>query len=226
MIITQKGKSHEQVKGFSFIVPLLVIVLAGIIGFAGWYVWHSEQRTTASSASATRQVYLPYSGMKFSYDTKDWKVVSDSYVGSPCGRMEYAGLTYQPNTSFYLNFNFGACGKGGGICFDVPNSGCIAESQQLAKVILSSSKTAYVLASRTTIDNGNTWDYALWLTDSANCGDEICSFTTTGFNSNLGTIVGTFTSASGLSKRPRSLTEFAQLPEVTAATSLLKSVHY
>lgn len=213
-------------KGFSFIVPLLVIVTVGIIGFAGWYVWHDQRRVTSSSVSATKQVYLPYSGMKFSYTTKDWKVVSDSYTGSPCGRMEYAGLTYQPNTAFYLNFNFGACGKGGGICFDEPGSGCIAESQQLAKVTLSSSKTAYVLASRTTIDNGNTWDYSLWLTDSDDCAARICGFTTTGFASDEGTIYGTFTSESGLSKRPQSLAEFAKLPEVAAAVVVLKTVHY
>ncbi len=32
-------------KGFSAVEGLLVIVIAGIVGFTGWFVWHSQQST-------------------------------------------------------------------------------------------------------------------------------------------------------------------------------------
>jgi len=47
-------KSHDQ-GGFSAIETVLVLVFVGVIGFVGWYVYHSKQSTTKvlSSASAS-----------------------------------------------------------------------------------------------------------------------------------------------------------------------------
>lgn len=75
-------------KGFSTVEALLLIVIVGIIGFAGWYVWHTRanSKSVNHSSSQTSNTKAPQHGspepglsaydddfISFSYPS-DWKV--------------------------------------------------------------------------------------------------------------------------------------------------------
>lgn len=48
-------------RGFGHLEILLLVVVAGIIGFVGWYVYHSKQKsdTALNAASSTSQAQGP-----------------------------------------------------------------------------------------------------------------------------------------------------------------------
>jgi predicted negative regulator of RcsB-dependent stress response len=45
-----KIRKHEQ--GFSIVEALLILVIVGILGFVGWFVWHSQKATDKAYSSA------------------------------------------------------------------------------------------------------------------------------------------------------------------------------
>lgn len=44
-------KLHKQTQGFAAIETVLIIIVLGIIGFTGWFVYHSKQATDKTLAS-------------------------------------------------------------------------------------------------------------------------------------------------------------------------------
>lgn len=42
------SRTHSNQKGFSVIEGFLIVVVVGLIGFVGWYVWHSKQAVDES----------------------------------------------------------------------------------------------------------------------------------------------------------------------------------
>ncbi len=43
----------KNTKGFTLIEGLLILVIAGVLGGTGWYVWHHHKKTTIPSSSTT-----------------------------------------------------------------------------------------------------------------------------------------------------------------------------
>lgn len=214
----------------------LIVLVLGVVGYVAWYAVQSLHtadaiyagNATIADNSAPRLVTttLRYSKLKFTYSSMSWTVQTlTSNIDSTCGKQDSAVLQYGSSV-FDVRISFGACGKGGGQCFDLPNSGCVAQSQQLAKVVLSPAKTAYVLGQRTSTDNGKSWNYSIWLTDSAACANAICPFTTSGLENNLGVVFASFEGEGNLPGNPKSLSDFVKLPEVTAAVHVLQTAHY
>jgi hypothetical protein len=86
-------------KGFSAVEGLLILVIAGLIGFVGWYVWQAKNNADDNLSSATETSNStqnitnasPYYGWKiytsqnekFSFKyPKDWKITSDTPIGN------------------------------------------------------------------------------------------------------------------------------------------------
>lgn len=55
------GEIRNNQYGFSAVETALVLVIVGLIGFVGWYVWHSNKKAddTLSSANKTAQTNTP-----------------------------------------------------------------------------------------------------------------------------------------------------------------------
>jgi len=84
--------------GFNIVETLLVLVVVGILGFTGWYVYHAEQTSNknySAAASTTTPVYKknPYAGWKtgslkyeeIAYQYPAGWTVTDTSASSPKG---------------------------------------------------------------------------------------------------------------------------------------------
>lgn len=176
--------------------------------------------------SLLADVTLQNSQLKFAYDKTFWNVLqeSQSRIDESCGKQDGVTLGYG-DSAFLLSFNLGTCGKGGGACFYEENSDCVAESKEVAQVDLSNRDTKYVIAHRTSTDNGKTWSYEVGLSDRKTC-TELCGFTVAGFKSNPSLITGKYQGEGDLPGNPQTLADFADLPEVQATVKLLKTLNY
>lgn len=72
----------KQQDGFSAVEGLLILIIAGLIGFTGWYVWHSTKKTddTLSSADKTAQSSNSTSTPKKSPTTINYTDDSKTYT--------------------------------------------------------------------------------------------------------------------------------------------------
>jgi len=231
--------------GFSAIETVLIIVMLGIIGGTGWYVWHSKQAantalTNASNAqtavpqgkpqtlpSKDNMLLLASSQLKVTYPAASWNVAeNNSTTDQVCGKEDQAALSFKQNNNFNIRFLLGHCDKDGGSCFGQPSEMCVAESKQLAAVDLGRSQTAYVLAHRTSTDNGKTWIYDLGLVDKATCTEGMCTISIPALTTKIGTITAAFEGEGDIPGNPNSVDEFVKLAPVQAAVAVLKTVHY
>lgn len=227
-------------KGFGVIEGLLVVIALTLIVGVGFYVANANKKetnntieTSQSAQSDTKKEKAPklteyelkQEKLKLGYNEEYWKVAhaqSGSIDCQPDVQVKRDALALNHN-DFDLSFHFGQCpGKGGGICFDEPDSGCVRETQNLGKVKVTPNKTWYILVGRTTIDSGSTWEYDLWLHDKPSCESGICPIPATNISDDISSITGSYKDQSSIS----SLNEFAQLPEVKAAVDVLKTVKY
>lgn len=108
-------KKHNQ-KGFGLVPPLLFLIIAGLIGFTGWYVWYSKNQadknlSNASQSSATT-TSAPQDGQSEGvciksqdqnyYTIKVWKVKAPASTGLHL-ICTYHTLDYSPTVS-YIEF--------------------------------------------------------------------------------------------------------------------------
>jgi type II secretory pathway pseudopilin PulG len=216
-------------KGFTVVEGLLIVILIGLIGGTGWYVWHSNNAANKSltnannSSSATIQsakndssnVLLKNSKLSFTYDPKAWDLKKNTSTADQyCGKQDSAKLASKQNTAFSLLFNLGSCGKGGGSCSDIP--GCKVESEQLAKVSLDSDKT-----------ENKDWSYQIVFSDNPSCSDVICGFTVLNLDSGDGLISGVYDATKGGQPSSlKSLADFSKLTEVQSAAKVLQTLRY
>jgi hypothetical protein len=56
--------THKQETGFAVLEGIFILVIAGLLGFTGWYVWHSEQSVIQTNKQAVDVSQPP------SYDKK------------------------------------------------------------------------------------------------------------------------------------------------------------
>lgn len=216
----------------------MVIALSLVIG-VGYYVFNASrsdkkplnqvsQTPVSQSKTKSPNKLVSYQfaqeKLKLDYDNEYWKV-SDSQSGKiECqeGQVNQDSLALA-HSDFNLSFRFGQCGgKGGGICFEDPDSGCTRESRNLGEVTVAGNKTWYILASRATIDSGKTWRYELWLNDEPICKTDLCHVPATNIQDDMSSIFGSYTDKSNIT----SLDQFSDLPEVKAAVTLLKTAKY
>lgn len=227
-------------KGFSFVEGLLVLIALTLVVGVGFYVFNANKddkkdSVTSSQKTETKETKpatakltayeLPQEKLKMDYDNSYWKVSDSSSGNIDCqaGSLKQDTLSLS-HGEFTLSFRFGQCpGKGGGICFNEPNSGCIRESKNMGEVNIAQGKKWYVLAGRTTTDSGKNWEYDLWLNDEPNCTDDLCLVPATNIEyDDLSSVYGEYTNKSNAS----SLDQYVQLPEIKAAVELLKTVKY
>ena len=236
-------KTSVNNRGSSTAVTWMIAVIAVIvviIGLTGWYVWRtsdnanrtlnetsrSSNRQAAAkpkqSPPATTSYTFPLEKMVIAYSSS-WSVTAKSQAPNQCGQNDQ--LTLKDN-NLALNFAFGSvCGKGSAPCFQEPGSGCTAESKNLATVQLEDAHQAYILVYRTTNDNGQSWSYTIGLTTASDCTADFCSYTAVNLGHGGGsTISAAYSPPPG--QQVTSLDQFANLPEVQAAITVLKTAHY
>lgn len=115
-------------KGFSAIEGLLIIVIVGILGFTGWYVYNSKQNadksntasTQVSSSTATKAAADPYAGWKTYTSTyekssyrypSDWKSVAPKMTGQDANADAYQ--LQSPSGKVTVSWISGVGGVGG-----------------------------------------------------------------------------------------------------------------
>jgi hypothetical protein len=170
---------------------------------------------------------LQNSGLSLDYDSTAWKVeAKTSTKDQYCGLEDNATLAYQIGINLEMHISLGACGKGGGICYEVDVDSCLTDVKDIATVNVSDTQVAYVTADRLSFDNGKTWQYELWLTSNKDCKGEVCGFTVPGFTSNPGLIDVTVTGEGAIPGNPQSLADFVNLDGVKSAIAILKSARF
>ncbi len=82
------NKVSKNEKGFSPIEGLLIVVIAGVLGFVGWWVWHNHSKTTpatevapkSATVSTANDLICMKKGDKY-FTIKEWGVRA-TYTGS------------------------------------------------------------------------------------------------------------------------------------------------
>lgn len=80
MLMVMEHQDAQSQRGFTFIEGLLVVILVGIVGFAGWYVYDSNNKANNTyDASASMQNSISYD-KKANGKNSDEKESSNSHV--------------------------------------------------------------------------------------------------------------------------------------------------
>ncbi|PJE65369.1 hypothetical protein COU91_02015 [Candidatus Saccharibacteria bacterium CG10_big_fil_rev_8_21_14_0_10_47_8] len=79
----EKKKPKKQ-QGFTLVEGLLILVIVGVLGFVGWYVWHAKnntektlQDTVQSQGTVSKIAKKPSSTLQKTDPTADWTAYSD-----------------------------------------------------------------------------------------------------------------------------------------------------
>jgi uncharacterized protein (UPF0333 family) len=89
---------YKKQSGFALVEGLLIILILAIIGFGGYYVWHTQQQTnkTLDTAATTSQkaasATAPNTSSKKYLTTKEWSVRLP-YAGSDIYTYSYESTT-------------------------------------------------------------------------------------------------------------------------------------
>lgn len=86
---------YENQSGFSVIEALLILMVVGILGFTGWYVYHTKNTTNkdySASATSTVPTYAQKAASAPTYSYAGWKTFCSS-VTNGC-------FKYDPNWDF------------------------------------------------------------------------------------------------------------------------------
>lgn len=96
-------KRRDNKSGFSTIEGLLILVIVTIIGFVGWYVWHSNKEadtlTATTSASSTKQQAKP-NHSEATQETKNSLGLTQSDKNAIVATILQDCQTNSPGTSF------------------------------------------------------------------------------------------------------------------------------
>lgn len=87
-------------KGFGLVESLLITLVLAVVGFGGYYVWHSKNQTKASSASKTNSQSTKLNTINNYYDCWDKKGATDSSSDNNC---TIDGVTYVLPTNYTAN---------------------------------------------------------------------------------------------------------------------------
>jgi Tfp pilus assembly protein PilV len=88
-------KKHDSNLGFSVVEALLILVVVGILGFTGWYVYHAKQTSDKNYSAASESTVPTYKKKATTNNASTSKVVSlddtyDMYTNNSLG----ISLTY------------------------------------------------------------------------------------------------------------------------------------
>lgn len=112
-------------KGFSTVELVLVLIIVGLVGFIGWYVWDTKKDTdnessttqtstsTASNGNLSKTYTDAKDGTKFSYP-EDWKLDIEKQDDLQPGSV--SGTLTSPSGKVELAYANYVTGVGGGSC--------------------------------------------------------------------------------------------------------------
>lgn len=151
------GKLHEETDGFSVIELLLVLIFIVLIGFVGWYVYHTDHKITNNKTTAST-VSKPVS-----YFTITQWGVRAAYSGDLT--LEYAVV----NASSTLPYDYAGFTSSQ---LDSASSSCLSDDQQSGIVAVGlferfSASQAYVAGDAATPTGQTAAQYAATLSSSA-----------------------------------------------------------
>lgn len=110
-------KITKNEHGFSAIEMILIIVIVAIIGFVGWYVYHSMKNTSSTYYSAT--TISSNNSPKFSKNNEHNATTSsstDQYVGWKTAILQYEQLSFKYPENWSLTNKSTASPKSSGGC--------------------------------------------------------------------------------------------------------------
>lgn len=114
----------ENQKGFGVVEGLLILVIVGLIGFTGWYVWHIKQNTDKinNKAAAVAASTAAQSTKKTATTT------TNPYAGWNTATIKYEQISYKYPSTWTLSDSSTPSPKG--------SDGCVYPGQD--KVVLTS----------------------------------------------------------------------------------------
>ena len=122
------NKTLKNQKGFALVEGLLIILILAVIGFGGYYVWHSQHKTTTATTTATSSkkasasaqktsdnatVKIPEMGVELTVPDTLSDITYNYSVNDPAGGTPLAGDTFADLSTDIL---------------DGIDSGCVANS--------------------------------------------------------------------------------------------------
>ena len=126
-------KISKNEKGFSVFEGLLIILVVAVIGFGGYYVWHTQHKAKPTAAITTTSSTKPTTSTKTTTSTPTQKYITISAWGV---RVPYSG-------SDTLSASDQTCTENGDAAGDTVNLGCSVDitSQDLANSVGSCQST-------------------------------------------------------------------------------------
>lgn len=126
-------KISKNEKGFSAVEGLLIILVVAVIGFGGYYVWHTQHKAKPTVAITTKSATKPATSTKTTTPTPTQKYITISAWGV---RVPYSG-------SDTLSASGQTCTENGDAAGDTINLGCSVDvtSQNLANSVGSCQST-------------------------------------------------------------------------------------
>ena len=115
------GKLQKNKDGFTVVEVLLVLILVVLIGFAGWYVYHTDHKTTANTNT-----------------TSNTSTSSNVYAGWKTDTTSISGLSFKYPSTWTVNPNVegAAICTGGVVVGVIPSASEISQAMTAAQYYL------------------------------------------------------------------------------------------
>ncbi len=85
----------KKQKGFAIIEVLLVLVLVAVIGFGGWYIWHSHHDTKVKYQQPSQAVLPVLGSLWGKYQTGYGSIKPTTVISGGDGASEVTDITWQ-----------------------------------------------------------------------------------------------------------------------------------
>lgn len=123
------NKLHKDTKGFTVVEGLLIILVIAVICLGGFYVWHTEHKTSTTKATTTAAVKSTYPGSKY---TASPVTPAQQYL-----TISAWGVRVPYTLEDTLSASSQTCAEKGDAAGDTVNLGCqvTVNSQELASLV-------------------------------------------------------------------------------------------
>lgn len=111
-IIMSKLNNHS---GFSAVEALLILIIVGILGFTGWYVYHAKQTSNKDYSAAANSTVPSYKKKTATKPTAT--VAPDPYTGWKSASLKYEKVAYKYPSDWTVTDKSASSPKGAGCVY-------------------------------------------------------------------------------------------------------------